>query len=141
MWFKPTYLKSFVKDRAWCPKFATGLNVCFTTISSHFFGNYMNIFHKTEVKTVILRCWTGLKLNWFKRYDTNAKNAKKKLHKWGVFYKIKKWKRKYFCVIPFEPIKFLTCSAPQNDRLNFSFVKDIHVVGEKMARNGRKTDI
>ena len=53
----------------------------------------------------------------------------------------KKWKRKYFCVITFEPIKFLTCSRPQNDRLNFSFVKDIHVVGEKMARNGRKTAI
>ena len=24
--------------------------------SSHFFGNYMTIFHKTEVQTVILRC-------------------------------------------------------------------------------------
>ena len=29
-----------------------------------------------------------------------------------------------------------TCYAPQNDRLNFSFVKYIHVVGEKMARKG-----
>jgi hypothetical protein len=28
-----------------------------------------------------------------------------------------------------------------HDRLNSSFVKYIHVVGEKMARNGRKTDI
>jgi hypothetical protein len=27
------------------------------------------------------------------------------------------------CVITFEPIKFKTCSAPQNDSLNFSFVK------------------
>ena len=26
----------------------TGLNVRFTTISNHFFTNYMNIFHKTE---------------------------------------------------------------------------------------------
>ena len=34
-----------------------------------------------------------------------------------------------FYVIMFEPIK--TCSAPQNDRLNFSFVKDIHAVGKK----------
>ena len=32
------------------------------------------------------------------------------------------------------------CSAPKNDRLNFSFVKDIKVVGEKMASNGSKTD-
>ena len=28
----------------------------FTTISGHFFGNYINIFHKTEVQMVILRC-------------------------------------------------------------------------------------
>ena len=36
-----------------------------------------------------------------------------------------------FCVITFETIKIPTCSAPQNDRLNLSFVKDIHVIGEK----------
>ena len=30
-----------------------------------------------------------------------------------------------FCVIAFEPIKIQTHSAPQNDRLNFSFVKDM----------------
>ena len=36
-----------------------------------------------------------------------------------------------FCVITFEPIKIQTHSAPQNDRLNFSFVKDIHVNGGK----------
>ena len=29
--------------------------------------------------------------------------------------------------------------APQNDSLNLTFVKDIHVVGKKKARNGRKT--
>ena len=28
---------------------------------------------------------------------------------------------------------------PQNDHLNYSFVKDIHIVGKKMARNGQKT--
>ena len=31
--------------RACCPKFATGVNVRFMTMYSH----YMNIFHKTEV--------------------------------------------------------------------------------------------
>ena len=46
-----------------------------------------------------------------------------------------------FCVITFEPIMIQTCSAPQNDRLNFSFVKDIKVVVEKTARNCRKTAI
>ena len=38
-----------------------------------------------------------------------------------------------FCisVITFETIKKQTHSAPQNDRLNFNFVKVIHVVGKK----------
>ena len=43
-----------------------------------------------------------------------------------------------FCVITFEPIKIQTCSTPQNDRLNLSFVNDNHVFGKKKARNGRK---
>ena len=46
-----------------------------------------------------------------------------------------------FCVITFEPIKIQTHSAPQNDCLNFSFVKDTHVVGEKMTRSDLKTAI
>ena len=35
--------------------------------------------------------------------------------------------RFFFCIcaITFEPIKIWTCSTSQNDRLNFSFVKDI----------------
>ena len=33
------------------------------------------------------------------------------------------------------------CLVPQNDRLNFSFVKDIYVVGEKMTKNGFKMPI
>ena len=80
----------------------------------------------------------GLYLNWFKSYDTNAKihytNNK-------FFTKLKKKGEGNICVLTFEPIKIKTHSAPQNDRLNFSFVKDIHVVCEKMARKGRKTAI
>ena len=38
-----------------------------------------------------------------------------------------------FCVIAFEPIKIQTTSAPQNHRLNFSLVKDIHVDGGNLA--------
>ena len=34
-----------------------------------------------------------------------------------------------------------TCSAPQNDRWNLSFVKDTHVIGKKMTGKGRKTAI
>ena len=33
-----------------------------------FLANYMNIFHKTKVQTVILICSTGLNFNWFKSY-------------------------------------------------------------------------
>ena len=43
-----------------------------------------------------------------------------------------------FWVITFEPIIIQTCAAPQNARLNFSFVKDITVVVEKMTKNRRK---
>ena len=46
-----------------------------------------------------------------------------------------------FCVITFEPIEVQTHSAPQKDRVNLSFVKDINVDGQKVARNGRKTAI
>ena len=31
-----------------------------------FFANFMNIFHKTEVQTVILRCLLSLNLNWIR---------------------------------------------------------------------------
>ena len=46
-----------------------------------------------------------------------------------------------FFVINFEPSEVQTHSAPQNDRVNLSFVKDINVDGEKVCRNGRKTAI
>ena len=36
-----------------------------------------------------------------------------------------------FIVIAFEPIKIQTCSPPQNNHLNLSFVKDIKVVGTR----------
>ena len=44
-------------------------------------------------------------------------------------------------VITFEPIRIQTHSALQNDSLKLSFVKDVHVIGGKMARNGLKTAI
>ena len=41
----------------------------------------------------------------------------------------------FFNIAP-QPIKIH--SAPQNDRLDFSFMKDSHKTAEKMARKGRK---
>ena len=45
---------------------------------SQFSAIYIIIFHKTEVQTVILRCWMGLNLNWYKTYETKRK--------WGDYY-------------------------------------------------------
>ena len=45
----------------------------FMSISGHFIANYINIFHITEVPTVILRCIKCLNLNWIKLYDINHK--------------------------------------------------------------------
>ena len=43
-----------------------------------------------------------------------------------------------FHAIAIEPIKVLTRSASQNDRLNLSFVKDTNGNPQKMARKGGK---
>ena len=43
-----------------------------------------------------------------------------------------------FCFKTVIPRMIQTCSAPQNDRLNFNFVKVFHTVGTKLAINGRK---
>ena len=52
--------------RAWCPKFATDK----WPFSDHF---YLFFLQPKNWSSVILRCWTGLKLNWFKSYDTKHK--------------------------------------------------------------------
>ena len=59
------------------------LNCNFTTISSHFLAIFINIFHEKEVQTVILRCWTGLYLNWFKSYVTKRSGIKIRVRTYG----------------------------------------------------------
>ena len=39
------------------------INDYLKTISSHFLGSYINIFHEKDIQTVILRGWKGLYLN------------------------------------------------------------------------------
>ena len=61
----------------------------FITISGHFFANYINIFHKTEVLMNIFWCQKYLNLNWIKDYDIE--------HNFSCFHffqfcKKKKWK-------------------------------------------------
>ena len=75
---------------------------------------------------VILMCLTDLSSDWFQGYDTNCKY----LHIWYFAMLYKNTHCFVFCVITFGPIKIQTCTAPQNVSLNFSFVKDKHVVGQ-----------
>ena len=67
LWFTQRYYNKELKicdDRRFVVT-APALPYCrFLTISGHFFDNYLYIFDKTEVQTVILRCWTSLNLNW-----------------------------------------------------------------------------
>ena len=93
----------------------------------------MVIFHKTEIQTVILRCITGLNCNWVKSYETK--------HKYfcfwifAILYKNTRFRFCVFCIFVFCVITFVKINryAPQNDRLNLSFVKDERVVGKKMT--------
>ena len=66
----------------------------FMTIFGHFFANFMFIYHKTEVQTVILR--TDQVLNWNKFYNLKSKKDQKRKNPiWAIFYKIsknRKWK-------------------------------------------------
>ena len=39
------------------------------TISGQLFATYIVISQKTEVQTVILRCWLSLNLKWYKSYN------------------------------------------------------------------------
>ena len=43
-----------------------------------FVGNYIDIFHKTEIQTIILRCLVCLNLNWIKSCD--------RFSGWNIFF-------------------------------------------------------
>ena len=81
-------------------------------------------FHKIEVQMVILMWLTSL----------NLFGSKVMIQISFPFFLNQKRFLRFLCHY------FLTtCQAPQNDRLNLSFVKEIDVVGKKMAKNGCKT--
>ena len=78
-WFKSYGLRCSLRLRAKfgeLQKKRQLINSHFKTIYGHFFANYMFIFHKTEIQTVILRCLTIINLNCYKSYDKKHKNAK-----------------------------------------------------------------
>ena len=128
------------------------INGHFPTLSNHLFAMYMISFTKMKFRQLF---WGAEQVYIFIGSKVMTQNANISL---SVFFNFVKklvicvmffpffcifCVFAFFCIslITFEPIKIQTCSASQNDRLNFSFVKDTHVVGEKMTRSGRKTDI
>ena len=67
----------------------------FLTVCGHFFANFMNIFKKTEVQMVILRCLVSVNLNWIKSYYIILVKAKF-FHTWkciisGLFRRSTFW--------------------------------------------------
>ena len=62
---KKTKVRSEIKETTFC-------DGNFRTLSGHSVANYICIFHKTEVLTVILMCLLSLNLNWIKSYDINS---------------------------------------------------------------------
>ena len=65
--FPIQFFFNFVRKKTESLRFING---SFTTISGHFSANYIKIFHKTEVQTVILRYLVWLNLNWIKSNNT-----------------------------------------------------------------------
>ena len=84
------------------------------TIFSHLFANFKKIFCKTEAQRVILRCLTGLNINWFKSYDTKHKKQKNKnwrnwrnWQKWWIYEKIFTSFFKHFHEYPNEKLRYI----------------------------------
>ena len=109
----------------------------FMNISTQVFAIYRHIFHKTEIRTVILRCLKGLNLDLFKSYDTKRKFFCFQLFSimLSLFLHFLNFQLFFFCIggMTFKPKKIWTHSATQNDCLNLSFVKDMIVVGKQNA--------
>ena len=70
-----------------------------------FFANYMFVFYKTEIQTIILRCLMSLNLNWYKSYDTNEKTQKMPICVFEQNCKKTEMEIFPFCVLTFEPIR------------------------------------
>ena len=56
------------------------------------------------------------------------------IHPWFIIESLGAQIRREEALEPPNVTKDKVSSAPQNDRLNFSFVKDIHVVGKKWLK-------
>ena len=66
----------------------------YSTTSDHFFTNCMFIFYKTEVQTVILRCLTGLNLEFWKHDSCFPSDVSKLTLVWNKL----NLSLKYWCI-------------------------------------------
>ena len=82
-------------SKVWCSLFRSSYSYGHVKpISGHFFTNHINIFHKTEVQTVILSCSTYLNFNFIKRYNRKHKNVQ-----FWVFYSFVQQNAENLCPI------------------------------------------
>ena len=83
------------------------LNDWYTTVFGHFFAICIFIFHKTEVQTVILRCLTDLKLEFWKQDSWFPSDVSKLPSVWNKL----NLSLKYWCIE--ARLVFCTCYGPK----------------------------
>ena len=78
----------------------------FLTICGHLCGNYIDIFHKTEIQKVILRCLVCLNLNWIKSYDI--------IIGWNIFFSCLKMHHFSNKILKYTEFMFGICTSILN---------------------------
>jgi hypothetical protein len=103
------------------------------------FAFYVITFEPIEVQTRSAPQNDRLNLRFVKDTSVNGRKLARNGPKTTIYISRVSQVRKNifaFCVITSESIELQTRSAPQNDRLNLSFVKYIN--GQKWSKNGNK---
>jgi len=141
-WFKSYGLRCSLRLHASSVNFKKRqlINIHFKTMYGHFFANYMFIFHKTKIQTVILRCLRIINLNFYKSYDTKHKNAKNPKNANAGFVQNCKIKRNgNICVLcqnfwSNQNVDLLSTSKWPSEP---QFCEIWTYIWQKMVRNGR----
>ena len=102
--------------------------------------NFMTIF------SLFCHMHVHLSQNWDQNNHFDVLNGSQYWLVQKLWYKIRIFSFLFFVILYvqkhsfafFVPNKIQTRKAPQNDRLNLSFMKDTRTVGKRMARYGRK---
>ena len=123
---KTKYKHFIVYTKAWCGKFAKWMSF-------------------TKLKFRRSFCWIGFKLNWFKSYDTNAKNPQKMLKTKETYIThmrifLQNWKKNMeivtYCVITFVLNLFNPSKWPSELQLCEKYSCRWRKNGLKWSENG-----